>query len=303
MNPDERLTHKSFEDCLAEGPLAALEAIEAATGECEANILGYCSGGTLTACLLACLAAKGVNRVASATFLTTLTDFGEPGEIKVFIDDEQLTLLEAHMRRKGYLEARQMQQVFSLLRPNELIWSYVVNNYLMGREPPALDLLHWNADGTRMPCTMHSFYLRSMYQRNLLTRPGGMTLLGVPVDLSRIRTPCYFLSAREDHIAPWRSVYRGSRLLGGRRRFVLGEAGHIAGVVNPLPQASTATGPIRTGRPTPTPGCAVPRAEPARGGRTGPHGSGTAAAVWYLPGHPVAAVFRRSRMLRAGTSW
>lgn len=233
VNPDARLAHKGFEDYLRDGPLAALDAIKAAVGEAEVNILGYCIGGTLTACLLAWLAARGERRIASATLLTTLTDFSDPGEIKVFIDDEQLSLLEAHMERKGYLEARQMRQVFSLLRPNDLIWSYVVNNYLLGRDPPAFDLLHWNADGTRMPCMMHRFYLRSMYQQNLLARPGGITLLGVPIDLGAIRTPCYFLSTREDHIAPWRSTYRGSRLLRGRHRFVLGEAGHIAGVVNP----------------------------------------------------------------------
>ena len=174
VNPDERLAHKDFEDYLKDGPLAALDAIHAAIGEAEVNILGYCIGGTLTACLLAYLAATGAKRVASATFLTTLTDFSDPGELKVFIDDEQLALLEAHMQRRGYLEARQMRQVFSLLRPNDLIWSYVVNNYLLGKEPPAFDLLHWNADGTRMPCMMHSFYLRNMYQRNLLAQPGGI---------------------------------------------------------------------------------------------------------------------------------
>jgi len=137
------------------------------------------------------------------------------------------------MQRRGYLEARQMRQVFSLLRPNDLIWSYVVNNYLLGKEPPAFDLLHWNADGTRMPCTMHSFYLRNMYQRNLLAQPGGISLLGVPIDLSLVRTPWYFLSTCDDHIAPWRSTYRGRRLMRGPSRFVLGEAGHVAGVVNP----------------------------------------------------------------------
>ena len=233
VNPDERLAHKGFEDYLKDGPLAALDAIHAAIGEAEVNILGYCIGGTLTACLLAYLAATGARRIASATFLTTLTDFSDPGELKVFIDDEQLALLEAHMQRRGYLEARQMRQVFSLLRPNDLIWSYVVNNYLLGKEPPAFDLLHWNADGTRMPCMMHSFYLRNMYQRNLLAQPGGISLLGVPIDLSLVRTPCYFLATRDDHIAPWRSTYRGRRLMRGPSRFVLGEAGHVAGVVNP----------------------------------------------------------------------
>jgi polyhydroxyalkanoate synthase len=233
VNPGRELAHKTFESYLEEGPLAALDAIEATIGEREVTAIGYCLGGTLTACLLSWLAAKGEDRVKAATFLTTMTDFAEPGELAVFIDDEQLDLIERHMQKKGYLEARHMQKVFNLMRANDLIWSFVVNNYLMGREPIAFDLLYWNADSTRMPCMMHSFYLRSMYQKNLLVQPGGITLKGVPMDLGRIRTPCYFLSTREDHIAPWASTYRGSLRFGGRARFVLGGSGHIAGVINP----------------------------------------------------------------------
>ena len=233
INPGPELAEKSFESYLEEGPLAALRAIELATGEREATVLGYCLGGTLTACLLAWLARTGDDRIKAATLLTTLTDFAEPGEIAVFIDDEQLALIERHMQARGYLEARHMQKVFSLMRANDLIWGIVVNNYLMGREPAALDLLHWNADGTRMPAMMHSFYLRNMYQRNLLVRPGGITLKGVPIDLGAIRTPCYFLSTRDDHIAPWTSTYQGSLRFGGTVRFVLGGSGHIAGVINP----------------------------------------------------------------------
>ena len=213
--------------------MAALGAIEQAIGEREATIIGYCLGGTLTACLLAWMAEQGDDRIKAATFFTTMTDFAEPGELGVFIDEEQLDLIEKHMQEKGYLEARHMQQVFNLMRANDLVWGFVVNNYLMGREPMAFDLLYWNADSTRMPYMMHSFYLRNMYQKNLLVQPGGITLKGVPIDLGKIATPCYFLSAKEDHIAPWASTYRGSLNFKGQVRFVLGGSGHIAGVINP----------------------------------------------------------------------
>ena len=209
--------------------------IERQTGERTASIIGYCLGGTLTACLLAWMAAKRDDRIKAATFFTAMTDFAEPGELGVFIDDEQLALLEAEMDKKGYLEARHMQQVFNLMRANDLIWASVVNNYLLGRDPLAFDLLYWNSDSTRMPAMMHKFYLRNMYQKNLLAQPGALTLKDVPLDLGAIRTPCYFLSTKEDHIAPWPATYRGSRHFGGPVRFVLGGSGHIAGVVNPPP--------------------------------------------------------------------
>jgi polyhydroxyalkanoate synthase len=235
VNPDARLASMTFEDYMTLGPLTAMDAIERQTGERELTTIGYCLGGTLTACLLSYLAAHGDERIKAATFFTAMTDFSEAGELSVFIDDEQLELIEAHMRETGYLEARHMQQVFNLMRANDLIWSFVVNNYLLGREPMAFDLLYWNSDSTRMPYMMHSFYLRNMYQKNLLVEPGAITLKGVPIDLSRIRTPSYFLSTREDHIAPWRATYRGSRYFGGPVRFVLGGSGHIAGVINPPP--------------------------------------------------------------------
>ena len=234
-NPGKELAHKTFESYLDEGALAALDAIERAIGERDVTIIGYCLGGTLTACLLAWMAAEGDNRIKAATFFTTMTDFSDPGELGVFIDEEQLDLIEKHMKEKGYLEARHMQKVFNLMRANDLIWGFVVNNYLMGREPMAFDLLYWNADSTRMPYMMHSFYLRNMYQKNLLVQPGGITLKGVPIDLGRIKTPAYFLSTKEDHIAPWASTYRGSLRFGGPVRFVLGGSGHIAGVINPPP--------------------------------------------------------------------
>jgi polyhydroxyalkanoate synthase len=233
VNPDERLAEKGFEDYMTEGYLAALDAIEQATGEREVNAIGYCLGGTLLASTLATMAAKKDNRIRSATFFVTLMDFDEPGELGVFIDEEQLRSLEDKMNKRGYLEGSEMATTFNMLRANDLIWSFVVNNYLLGNDPFPFDLLYWNADSTRMPARMHSFYLRKMYQENLLSQPGGISLAGVPIDLRKIRTPAYFLSTREDHIAPWKSTYRGTQLLSGPKRFVLAASGHIAGVVNP----------------------------------------------------------------------
>ncbi|MBI2312406.1 MAG: class I poly(R)-hydroxyalkanoic acid synthase [Betaproteobacteria bacterium] len=233
VNPDESLARKHFQDYLLEGPLAALDAIEQATGETEINAIGYCIGGTLLASTLAYMAVKGDKRVVSGTFFTTMTDFSDVGELSVFIDDEQLTLMEHHMERKGYLEGQHMAGAFNLLRENDLIWSFVINNYLLGREPMPFDMLYWNSDSTRMPAVMHSFYVRNLYERNLLREPGGITLAGVPIDLGKIEIPTYFLSTREDHIAPWKSTYAGARLVSGEHRFVLGGSGHIAGVMNP----------------------------------------------------------------------
>jgi polyhydroxyalkanoate synthase len=233
VNPGAELADKGFADYLLEGPLAALDAIERATGEAEANLVGYCIGGTLTASALAYMAATSDRRVASATFFTTLLDFADVGDISVFLDDAQLQLADEHMNRLGYLEGRHMAEAFNLLRENDLIWFFFVNNYLMGREPSAFDLLYWNSDSTRMPAKMHSFYLRNMYHRNVLKDAGGIRLADVPIDLGKIETPVYFLSTREDHIAPWRSTYAGTRLVSGPVRFVLGASGHIAGVINP----------------------------------------------------------------------
>lgn len=233
VNPDERLAEKTFEDYMTEGPLAALEAIERATGEREANLLGYCLGGTLLAAMLGYMKAKGDDRVRSATYLTSMIDFAEPGELGVFIDEEQLSLLEARMNQKGYLDAAAMSTTFNLLRANDLIWSFVVNNYLLGKDPFPFDLLYWNSDSTRMPAAMHSFYLRRMYQENRLIEPGGITLCGVPIDLSKIDVPTFILSTREDHIAPWRSTYAATQIYKGPVRFCLAGSGHIAGVINP----------------------------------------------------------------------
>jgi polyhydroxyalkanoate synthase len=233
INPDQRLTTKSFEDYMNAGPLAALDAMAAATGEKDANVIGYCLGGTLLSATLAYMTAKRDRRIKSATFFVTMVDFAEAGDLSVFIDEEQLTALEARMAKKGYLEARDMHTTFNMLRANDLIWSFVVNNYLLGKQPFPFDLLYWNADSTRMPATMHSFYLRRMYQENLLSQPGGITLGGVKIDLRKVRTPAFILSTREDHIAPWRSTYVATQLYCGPVKFVLSASGHIAGVVNP----------------------------------------------------------------------
>jgi polyhydroxyalkanoate synthase subunit PhaC len=233
VNPDARLAQKTFEDYMREGILDALDAIEKATGEREANVIGYCLGGTLLAATLAYMAARRDRRIASATYFVTMVDFAEAGELSVFIDEEQLTALEARMNEKGYLEGRDMATTFNMLRANDLIWSFVVNNYLLGKSPFPFDLLYWNADSTRMPAAMHSFYLRNMYQENLLVRPGGISLGGVPIDLTKIRTPSFLLSTREDHIAPWRSTYAATQLYKGPVKFVLSASGHIAGVINP----------------------------------------------------------------------
>jgi polyhydroxyalkanoate synthase len=162
-----------------------------------------------------------------------MIDFSEPGELEVFIDEKQVTALEKKMQERGYLEGSEMATTFNMLRANDLIWSFVVNNYLLGKDPFPFDLLYWNSDSTRMPAAMHSFYLRNMYINNLLRQPGGITLDNVPIDLSKVKVPTYFASTLEDHIAPWKSTYAGARLFSGKVRFVLGGSGHIAGIVNP----------------------------------------------------------------------
>jgi polyhydroxyalkanoate synthase len=233
VNPDARLAEKGFEDYMLEGPYAALDAIRQATGEKSVNAIGYCLGGTLLSATLAHMAVKRDTRIKSATFFTTMVDFAEAGELGVFIDEEQLKVLEAKMQKRGFLEGREMATTFTMLRANDLIWSFVVNNYLLGQDPFPFDLLYWNDDSTRMPARMHSFYLRRMYQQNDLIKPGGIELLGVKLDLRKIKLPTYILSTREDHIAPWASTYRATQTYAGDIRFVLAASGHIAGVVNP----------------------------------------------------------------------
>jgi polyhydroxyalkanoate synthase len=223
-----------FEDYMKQGPLAALDAVEKATGERQVNFIGYCLGGTLLGATLGFLRAKNqIDRVRSATFFVSLLDFSAPGELGVFIDEAQVENLEKKMNERGYLEGSEMASTFNLLRANDLVWSFVINNYLMGKDPFPFDLLYWNSDSTRMPARMHSYYLRNMYLKNLLGVPGGIALEGVPIDLSRVEVPAFFVSTAEDHIAPWKTTYKGSKYLGGSVRFVLGGSGHIAGIVNP----------------------------------------------------------------------
>ena len=233
VNPDRGLAAKGFADYLLERAVAGFDAIEKATGESKVNVIGYCLGGTLLGCTLAYLAAKRQDRVTCATFFVSLLDFSQPGELGVFIDEKQVANLEKKMDRRGYLEDSEMASTFNLLRANDLVWSFVINNYLLGKAPLPFDLLYWNSDSTRMPARMHGFYLRNMYLNNLLAVPGGIELDGVPIDLSQVKLPTYFISTIEDHIAPWKTTYKGAQHLGGTARFVLGDSGHIAGIVNP----------------------------------------------------------------------
>jgi len=214
------------------GPIAAMNKAKELTGEASVNMVGYCLGGTLLAATAAYIKAKSDKSINSLTFLTTLVDFKESGDLSVFIDEEQIKLLESRMSESGYLDGSDMATTFSMLRANDMIWSFYVNNYLMGKDPFPFDILYWNADSTRLPAAMHSFYLRNMYQKNLLRKAGGITLEGVPIDLSTIDLPTYILAAKSDHIVPWKSAFRAMSLYSGDVRFVLTDSGHVAGVVN-----------------------------------------------------------------------
>lgn len=234
VNPDKKLAKKSFEDYMREGVLEALDRVQEITGEKSCNAVGYCLGGTLLATTLAYLKAKKQDkRVTSATFLTTLVDFEQAGELKMFMGTSQMRTVQRVMAEQGVFPGHEMQQTFNLLRANDLIWSFVINNYLMGKEPFPFDLLYWNDDATNMPAVMHSFYLQNMYCDNLLAQPGGISMGTEEIDISKIKTPCYFLSTKEDHIAPWKATYQTTQLVGGPKQFTLAASGHIAGVVNP----------------------------------------------------------------------
>lgn len=235
-NPDSTLSEKTMDDYLREGILQPLDAIEKATGEREVTAIGYCIGGTLMGAALAYMAAGGDDRIKAVTFLAAQMDFSEAGDLKVFIDEEQLDSLDEKMKETGYLDGDTMYSSFNLLRSNDLIWSFYVNNYLLGKEPLQFDLLYWNADTTRMPRALHMFYLREMYLRNNLAKPDGISLDGVPIDLGKVQIPVYLQSAKEDHIAPYPSVFKAKNLFSGPVRFMLAGSGHIAGVINP-PQA------------------------------------------------------------------
>ena len=249
VNPDERHGHMGWEAYIRDGLEFGLDTVEAATGEREVNAVGYCVGGTLLAAALALMARTGDDRIRSATLLTTQVDFTYAGDLKVFVDDEQVAALEKAMGEKGYLEGTRMATAFNMLRSSELIWPYFVNNYIRGKEPMPFDLLYWNSDSTRMAAANHSFYLRNCYLENNLSA-GRMRLRGEPLALGDIEIPVYNLATREDHIAPARSVFEGSRFFGGEVEYVMAGSGHIAGVVNPpaLKKYQFWTGGRPTGR-------------------------------------------------------
>ncbi len=232
-NPDASMEEISFEDYLTLGPLSALDVMKEITGSPRVNAVGYCIGGTLLSMTLPYLVAKGDEAINSATFFVSLQDFTEVGETSVFIDEPQVAYVEGQMLERGYLENRSMASMFNMLRANDLIWSNVVNNYLLGKEPPAFDLLYWNADGTRMARVAHSFYLRNTYLENNLIKPKKIVLKGVPIDLKQIHLDIYAVGTEQDHIVPWKSAWRISQLASGKVRFVLGGSGHIAGIINP----------------------------------------------------------------------
>jgi polyhydroxyalkanoate synthase len=232
VNPDERLAHKTFEDYMTEGVLAATDAVKRETGTDQVNVIGYCVGGTLLGTTLAYLAARGEEPFSSATFFAAQVDFTKAGDLMLFIDDAQLKALEEMMAERGYLDGARMATVFNMLRPKDLIWPYIVNNYMLGKKPFPFDLLFWNQDSTRLPAANHKFYLREFYHENKLAR-GQMTIGNVKLDLGKVKLPIYELCAKEDHIAPAKSVFIGSRLFGGPVTYVLAGSGHIAGVINP----------------------------------------------------------------------
>ncbi len=232
VNPDARLAHKTFEDYMREGILTGIDIVSRITGVEKINMLGYCVGGTLLGATLAYMAQTGMDKVNSASFLAAQVDFSRAGDLLVFIDDAQLKALQQMMAERGYLDGSRMAAVFNMLRPKDLIWPYIVNNYLLGKQPFPFDLLYWNSDSTRMPAANHGFYLNEFYNHNKLAK-GEMVLAGVKLDLSKITVPIYELATKEDHIAPAQSVFRGAKLFSGPLRFVLAGSGHIAGVINP----------------------------------------------------------------------
>ncbi len=232
-NIEPQQGHYGWDDYLKLGIFEPLRVARRITRADRVNTLGFCVGGTLLGAALAVLAAKGKDLVASVTFLTTMLDFAEPGTLGVFVDETGVRAREAAIGAGGVLQGRDLAYVFSALRANDLIWPYVVNNYLMGGAPAAFDLLYWNADSTNLPGPMYCYYLRNTYLENKLRVPGALKNCGVAVDLGRVRQPAFIYGSREDHIVPWHAAYRSLALLGGEKQFVLGASGHIAGVINP----------------------------------------------------------------------
>ena len=232
-NPKEEQAHLGWDDYLEQGPIAALRVVQEITKVKQLNVLGFCVGGTIVTSALAVLKARGENPAASLTLLTTLLDFSDTGEIGLFIDEQGVAAREATIGKGGLLPARDLQNTFSFLRANDLVWNYVTNNYLKGQKPAAFDLLYWNSDSTNLPGPFACWYMRHLYHENSLRIPGKLSMCGVKIDLGQLDMPTYLLATREDHIVPWQSAYQSTRILGGDVRFVLGASGHIAGVINP----------------------------------------------------------------------
>ena len=233
VNPDQSHRDCSFQEYIQDGLLAAIDSIEEITHHRQLNALGFCIGGTLLSMGLSYLQKLGDECIQSATFLATLIDFSEPGDIGVFIDEHQISQLEKMMDNTGFLNGQWMMSTFNSLRANELLWNYYINNYLCGKKPFPFDLLYWNSDCTNLPQKLHSDYLRNMYLENRLCHPNALSVSGVPIDLSKVGTPAYFISTLQDHIAPWETTYKGAQCLGGPKTFVLSGSGHIAGIINP----------------------------------------------------------------------
>ncbi len=233
LNPSIEQGDISWDDYVGKGVIKAIDVAQEIGTADKINALAWCVGGTLLASALAVMAARKDNRVASATFLTTLTDFSDPGDLCVFIDEQQVKRLEDKVNSAGVLNGRELATSFNMLRSNDLIWSYVVNNYLKGQTPPPFDILYWNSDSTNLPASMYTYYINKMYLENKLVEPNALTICGEPVDLRKIKIPCYFLSTIEDHIAPWKGTFKGAANFKGNVEFVLGASGHVAGVINP----------------------------------------------------------------------
>ena len=233
LNPTIEQGDISWDDYVEKGIIKASQVVKEITEADKVNGVAWCVGGTLLTTALAVLAARKDTTFASATFFTTLLDFTDPGDLCVFIDEQQVKKLEDKVTNQGYLSGRELATSFNMLRSNDLIWSYVVNNYLKGKTPPPFDILYWNSDSTNLPANMYTFYVNNMYLENNLTKKDALTICGEKIDLGKIKIPCYFLSTIEDHIAPWGGTFKGTELLKGKNEFVLGASGHVAGVINP----------------------------------------------------------------------
>ena len=232
-NPHEDLAHKTWDDYVEDGAMAAIDVVQSITGADQINALGFCVGGTILSNALAVMAARGQEPVASATFLTTLIDFADTGILDVFIDEAFVQFRELQMGKGGLMKGQDLASTFSFLRPNDLVWNYVVGNYLKGETPPPFDLLYWNSDSTNLPGPFYAWYLRNFYLENNLVQPGKLTVCGEKLDLGQITLPVYIYGSREDHIVPINAAYASTQVLPGKKRFVMGASGHIAGVINP----------------------------------------------------------------------